>query len=101
MSWTRKQKRERDGKSQLEEAESFITLAKEPEDPRLSWLYDQINQLPAIERSLTLLLLDGYSYKEMASILGLSESNVGVKVNRIKKHLTNRSKEQGEMKNGI
>jgi len=29
-------------------------------------------------------MLDGCSYREMAQILGLSESNVGVKINRIK-----------------
>ena len=40
-----------------------------------------------IDRSVALLLLDGFSYKEMAAILGITESNVGVKINRIKKHL--------------
>jgi RNA polymerase sigma-70 factor (ECF subfamily) len=29
-------------------------------------------------------MLDGFSYREMAQILGLSEGNVGVKINRIK-----------------
>ena len=62
-------------------------------DPRLDWLYNQIAQLNEIDRSLTLLLLDGYSYKEMAEIIGISESNVGVKINRIKKSLTNKSLE--------
>ena len=40
-----------------------------------------------------LLLLDGYSYKEMSSIIGITESNVGVKINRIKKHLIDKSKD--------
>ena len=31
---------------------------------------------------IVLLSLDGVSYGEMASILGLSESNVGVRLNR-------------------
>ena len=35
-----------------------------------------------------LLSLDGLSYREMAEVLGLSESNVGVKLNRIKTQLT-------------
>ena len=43
--------------------------------------------------TLTLLLLDGYSYKEMAEMMGISESNIGVKIHRIKKHLVNKSKE--------
>jgi RNA polymerase sigma-70 factor (ECF subfamily) len=33
-----------------------------------------------------------FSYKEMASILGITESNVGVKINRIKKQLISKSK---------
>jgi RNA polymerase sigma-70 factor (ECF subfamily) len=61
-------------------------------DERLEWLYQEIRQLNEIDRSLTLLLLDGFSYKEMAAILGITESNVGVKINRIKKQLTAKSK---------
>jgi RNA polymerase sigma-70 factor (ECF subfamily) len=63
-------------------------------DERLTWLYEEISRLDEIDRSLTLMLLDGFSYKEMAAILGISESNVGVKINRIKKQLIARSKTQ-------
>jgi RNA polymerase sigma-70 factor (ECF subfamily) len=41
-----------------------------------------------------LLLLDGFSYKEMAAILGISESNVGVKINRIKGRLASKPTEE-------
>ena len=61
-------------------------------DERLTWLYEEIHKLDEIDRSIALLLLDSYSYKEMASILGITESNVGVKINRIKKHLISKSK---------
>ena len=61
-------------------------------DERLAWLYEQIQKLDEVDRSLCLLMLDGFSYKEMASIVGISESYVGVKINRIKKHLTEQSK---------
>ena len=64
------------------------------EDRRLGWLYDQISQFDHVDRSLTLLLLDGYSYREMAETLGISESYVGVKINRIKTHLKNLTKEE-------
>jgi len=57
-------------------------------DPRTQWLYDKIAELKPIDRSLTLLLLDGFSYRAMAETLGISESNVGVRINRIKKKLT-------------
>jgi RNA polymerase sigma-70 factor (ECF subfamily) len=65
---------------------------KAPADERLSWLYGEINKLDAIDRSVILLLLEGFSYKEMSVILGISESNVGVKINRIKKQLIAKSK---------
>ncbi len=61
-------------------------------DERLAWLYEEIYRLDEIDRSVTLLMLDNFSYKEMADILGISESNVGVKINRIKKQLISKSK---------
>ena len=59
---------------------------------KLDWLYSEIQRLDKVERSLTLLMLDGFSYQEMSDMLGISVSNVGVKINRIKKHLKERSK---------
>ena len=53
-------------------------------DERLQWLYDQIAKLPEIDRSLCLLMLDGYSYAEMADIMGMTTNNVGVKIHRLK-----------------
>ena len=70
-----------------------IIASQQPLDDRLVWLYEEIAQLNKVDRSLTLLLLDGFSYKEMSKILGISESNVGVKINRIKKHLTTKSRQ--------
>ncbi len=65
-----------------------------PVDDRLAWLYEEIHQLNEIDRSIALLLLDGFSYKEMAAMLGITETNVGVKINRIKKQLITKSKKQ-------
>jgi RNA polymerase sigma-70 factor (ECF subfamily) len=53
----------------------------------LDFLYAEIRRLPKVESSLVLLYLDGLSYREMADVLGISETNVGVKLNRIKKRL--------------
>ena len=50
-------------------------------------LYRAIHQLPKTESALVLLYLDELSYREMADVLGISESNVGVKLNRAKKAL--------------
>jgi len=76
----------------LENVEFVLNDSGVKVDERLEWLYEEIHQLDEIDRSLILLLLDGFSYKEMSGILGITESNVGVKINRIKKHLITKSK---------
>jgi RNA polymerase sigma-70 factor (ECF subfamily) len=51
-------------------------------------LYSAIQKLPKADAALMLLYLDELSYREMAEVLGISENNVGVKLNRAKKALT-------------
>ncbi len=51
-------------------------------------LYQAIRQLPKADAALVLLYLDELSYREIADVLGISESNVGVKLNRAKKTLS-------------
>lgn len=65
----------------------------QPSDPRVDWLYEQIGRLDPIDRSICLLMLEGFSYKEIADLAGISSSNVGVKIHRIKQTLLAR-KEQ-------
>ena len=50
-------------------------------------VYAAIRELPKIDGSLVLLYLDGISYDEIAEILGISKSNVGVRLNRARKRL--------------
>ncbi len=47
-------------------------------------LYQEINRLSDIDKAIITLYLDEFSYKEIAEIIGISESNTGVKINRIK-----------------
>lgn len=53
----------------------------------LDQVYDSIRQLSKSESSIVLLYLDGLSYDEIADVLGISKSNVGVRLNRAKKKL--------------
>ena len=55
---------------------------------KLELLYSAIRILEPLDRSLVLLQLDSVSYAQIAEIHGLSESNVGVRLNRIKQKLT-------------
>lgn len=50
-------------------------------------LYQAIQYLSNIEKAIILLYLEGYSYKEISDIIGLSENNIGVKINRLKDKL--------------
>ncbi len=94
MAWTRKEGRHQRGKEPFEWTEGLLTTeSAEGHDPRVEWLYQQIAQLKDVDRSVALLLLDGFSYKDIAAIVGLTESNVGVKINRIKSALAGRREE--------
>ena len=64
-------------------------LTSTPEErERVAWLYARIQQLPPVDRTLILLSLDKINYADMAEITGLSESNIGVRLHRIKQQLT-------------
>ena len=56
-------------------------------DEDIRYLYQTINKLSKVDRAITMLYLEEYSYEEMAEILGISPVNVGVRINRIKKKL--------------
>jgi RNA polymerase sigma-70 factor (ECF subfamily) len=88
ISWTRSETKHRSGKRALDGIEPALQENPQAHNARLEWLYGQIAQLNELDRSLALLLLDGFSYREMAALLGLTESNVGVRINRIKARLT-------------
>lgn len=94
LAWSRKERKHKDRTQPLDDHEPALQETSRAKDRRLGWLYEQIAQLDHVDRSLTLLLLDGYSYREMAETLGISESYVGVKINRIKKYLKNLTKEE-------
>ncbi len=92
MNWYRKDRPRRLHQKPLLEVQ---TLAEESADSAekieqhelLEQLYQAIHQLPKTDVALVLLYLDEMSYREMASVLGLSESNIGVKLCRAKKAL--------------
>lgn len=91
IKWTKKEKKHA-GAETLDKVQHLLQENRTAIDERLNWLYAEINKLDKIDRSVTLLLLEGFSYKEMSAMLGISESNVGVKINRIKKQLIAKSK---------
>lgn len=92
ISWTRRETKHR----QTEFSDDLdLTLAENAQpDPRLTWLYEQIKSFNAVDRSLCLLMLEGYQYREIADILGITSTHVGVKLNRIKQALSKKREEE-------
>ncbi|MFY0602031.1 MAG: sigma-70 family RNA polymerase sigma factor [Cyclobacteriaceae bacterium] len=50
-------------------------------------LYEAINGLSDVNKAIITLHLDEYSYQEIAEMIGISKSNAGVKINRIKSQI--------------
>ena len=92
IRWSQNERKRNNGKQEFDKSAHLIEYQPDKNDERLDWLYYQIAQMNEIDKSLSLLLMDGFSYKEMAEMVGISESNIGVKIHRIKKLLVERSK---------
>jgi RNA polymerase sigma-70 factor (ECF subfamily) len=75
----------REALPELPEKSSF--LDEMVADESLQILLNAIHQLDEIDKSIMLLYLEEKSYDEIAEIIGLSKSNVGVRINRAKKLL--------------
>ena len=56
-------------------------------DARISELHERILRLDMADRALVMLWLEDLSYDEIASIIGISSQNVGVRLVRIKEKL--------------
>jgi RNA polymerase sigma-70 factor (ECF subfamily) len=92
LGWKRDEKRRRAKHEkffELNGAPDFLVEhpALTPNEEIVRQLYVAIRQLPKLDASLALMHLDGLSYREMSEVLGITESNVGVKLNRIRKQL--------------
>lgn len=54
---------------------------------QLDILYNCIEKLSKINKAIILLYLDGNSHEEISEITGISKTNVGTKISRIKEEL--------------
>lgn len=64
-------------------------------EPQIQLLYQFISELPETDRIIISLELEEVKQAEIAHIVGLSESNIRVKIHRIKEKLTQKFKENG------
>lgn len=61
-------------------------------DQQLDELLQLIQSLNEMDRIIITMVLEGFSYKKIAEISGLKVNYVGVRINRIKKHLRQKIK---------
>lgn len=59
-------------------------LSQQQDSARLT---DAVRRLPVIQRQVIVLALEDMEYNEIAEVLGISESNVGVRLNRARASL--------------
>ena len=89
MTYQKKEKRKQVFQNRMDEShdlrdESPDWKEKEAEVERL---YAAVRTLKVEDRSIILLYLEEKSYDEISDMIGITKSNVGVKINRIKKSL--------------
>jgi RNA polymerase sigma-70 factor (ECF subfamily) len=73
-----------------EQTPEILTEEKSDSDHQLVLLEQFISELKNIDKALMILYLEDKSYNEIAEILGISISNVGTKIGRIKDKLRTR-----------
>jgi len=71
----------------IDECDLDHNAATSAPDDRSQWLYSALNRLPVTLRQPLMLQLEGFEYKEIAEMLGISVDNVGVRVHRARAQL--------------
>lgn len=78
--------------------QSILLINNDLYDPLLDeqtfLLYAFLEKLNNLDKALMVLYLDNTRYKDIAAILGISESNISTKINRIKSKLKDFFKQQ-------
>lgn len=89
ISFYRKERRRME--SNLPLTESMADIADDnpqaEQDANIRLLQQFINELKELDKALMILYLESKSYREMAEILGITETNVATRINRAKEQL--------------
>ena len=87
-----KRKREKDRLfflDDLKQIENLSWLIEQPDSSHSEILYQCIDELNQLNKAIILLYLDGNSHDEISDITGISKTNVGTRISRIKEQLKN------------
>ena len=85
ISFHRRERRHRQGREPIEE--HAISIAAEEVTDGVRLLRRLVDELGPLDKALVLLHLDGNDHASIAEVLGISTSNVGTKLGRIKERL--------------
>lgn len=77
-----------------EQIENYLPQESDEKKEMLKQLYRMISKLEPLEKSIILLYLEEKNYDEISEIVGLSSTNVGTKINRIKEKLKKMNKKE-------
>ena len=69
--------------------DSSVEVYDTATEERLQQMYECIRLLDEASRIMILMVLEGISYPDIASVTGITEANVRVRIHRIKQQLSN------------
>ncbi len=73
--------------SDIHITDELLGPSKEDLSEEIDCLYQAIEHLSDIEKAIIMLYMEEKTYDDIAEIMGMTRTNVGVKINRIKKKL--------------
>ena len=74
---------------QKDEIIPWLVEQEQESSSELELLYNCIDELTEINKAIILLYLDGNSHDEISEIMGISKTNVGTRISRIKEQIKN------------
>jgi RNA polymerase sigma-70 factor (ECF subfamily) len=103
ISWQRRERtqmrhRASEGEEILENV-AVLDATLDREDVAL--LYASIERFDEIDRALLLLYLDGHSHAEIADVLGMTPTNVGTRIGRLREHLRKAFRQAGHLSSSL
>ncbi len=91
MNYNRKKKKDSlfSFLNDFKQADNLPWLIEQDDSTESEILYQCIDELNEINKAIILLYLDGNSHDEIADITGISKTNVGTRIGRIKEQIKN------------
>jgi RNA polymerase sigma factor (sigma-70 family) len=88
ISFYRKEKSRRNTCEAYRQQFDLLVWHDEAKDDKIEWLYKLIEGLKPLDKAIIILSLEGHTNKQIAQIMGISETNVSTRIYRIKQQLS-------------